>query len=50
MSFLVYSKWENATISLAILIIGFVVGASWATKISMKFGTIESISGIRRIS
>ena len=49
-SFLIYSKWENEIVVLAILIIGFVIGAIWATRISMKHGTMEWLSGIRRIS
>jgi len=49
-SFLVYSKWGNETIALAILMVGFVIGAVWATKISIKCGTMEWLSGIRRIS
>jgi len=49
-SFIVYSKWENEMVSLAILIFGFIVGAIWATRISMKHGTMEWLSGIRRIS
>lgn len=49
-SFIIYSKWENETIALAILIIGFVIGAIWATRISIKYGTMEWLSQIRRIS
>jgi hypothetical protein len=49
-SFIVYSKWENEIVALAILIFGFVIGAIWATRISMKYGTMEWLSGIRRIS
>ena len=49
-SFLVYLKWENETIALAILITGFIIGAIWATKISIKHGTLEWLSQIRRIS
>jgi len=49
-SFLVYSKWENQAIAITILVIGFVVGAIWATRISIKYGTMEWLSGIRRIS
>lgn len=49
-SFIVYSKWENEIVALAILIFGFVIGAIWATRISIKYGTMEWLSGIRRIS
>jgi hypothetical protein len=49
-SFLVDSKWENQAIAIRILVIGFVVGAIWATRISIKYGTMEWLSGIRRIS
>ena len=46
----VYSKWENETVDLAILILGVIIGAIWATRISMKHGTMEWLSGIRKIS
>jgi glucose uptake protein GlcU len=49
-SFIFYSKWGNETIALAILIVGFIIGAIWATRISIKYGTMEWLSGIRRIS
>jgi len=49
-SFVVYLKWENEAIALAILIVGFITGAIWATKISIKYGTMEWLSGIKRIS
>jgi hypothetical protein len=49
-SFIVYSKWEHETIALAILIAGFITGAIWATRISIKYGTMEWLSQIRRIS
>lgn len=49
-SFLVYSKWENEIVAIAILIAGFIIGAIWATRISMKYGTMEWLSGTRRIS
>jgi glucose uptake protein GlcU len=49
-SIVIYTQWENKTIALAILIIGFIIGAIWATRISIKYGTIEWLSGIRRIS
>ena len=49
-SFLVYSKWENEPVSLAILIIGFILVAIGATRISIKYGTMEWLSGIRKIS
>lgn len=49
-SFFIYSKWENETIALAILIVGFIIGAIWATRIAIKYGTMEWLSGIRRFS
>lgn len=49
-SLLVYSKWENEIVALSILIVGFIIGAIWATRISVKYGTMEWLSGIRRIS
>jgi glyoxylate carboligase len=36
-SFAIYTQWENKTIVLAILIIGFMIGATWATRISIKY-------------
>jgi hypothetical protein len=49
-SFIVYSKWENQIVALAVLVIGFIVGAIWATRTSVKHGTMERLSGIRKIS
>jgi glucose uptake protein GlcU len=49
-SLIVYSKSENEIIALTILIVGFIIGAIWATRISMKYGTMEWLSGVRRIS
>jgi hypothetical protein len=49
-SFLVYSKWKNEPTALAILVIGFIIRAIWATRISIKSGTMEWLSGTRRIS
>jgi len=49
----IYIKWSNDTgkiISIIILSIGFLVGAIWATRISIKHGTIAWLSRIRRIS
>ena len=48
--FIIYTNWENDYVALAILIIGFVFGAIWATRISIKHGTMEWLSGIKRIS
>jgi hypothetical protein len=49
-SFVVYLKWENAPISVALLVIGFIAGVIWAVKIWKKYGTLEWLSGIRKIS
>jgi hypothetical protein len=49
-SFLIYSKRDNEIVALTILVVGFIVGAIWATRISIKHGTMEWLSGIRRIS
>jgi hypothetical protein len=49
-SFIIYSKWENEIIALVIVVVGFIIGAIWATRISIKYGTMEWLSGIRRIS
>lgn len=49
-SLIIYSKSENKAIAFAVLIVGFLTGAIWATRISMKHGTVEWLSQIRRIS
>lgn len=49
-SFLIYYQWQNETIAIAVLIIGFVIGSLWATKISIKYGTMEWLSGSRQTS
>jgi hypothetical protein len=49
-SLLTYLKSENEIVAVAILIVGFIIGAIWATRISIKYGTMEWLSGIRRIS
>jgi len=49
-SLFIYYRWENDTIAIANSIIGFIIGAIWATKISMKYGTMEWLSRIRCIS
>jgi hypothetical protein len=49
----IYSKWTTDTvgiISIIIISLGFLFGAIWATKIWIKYGTIEWLSSIRRIS
>jgi len=47
---LAYMKWENKFVTFSIVVIGFIIGAIWATKISMKYGTIEFLSKIRSSS
>lgn len=47
---LFYTHWENDTVALIVLIAGFIIGAILATKISIKYGTMEWLSNIRRIS
>jgi hypothetical protein len=42
-------EWESEIISLVILVIGFIIGAIWATRVSMKHGIMDWLSGIRRI-
>ena len=49
-SFFIYYKLENETASIAVLVIGFLIGALWATRISIKYGTMEWLSRIRHIS
>jgi uncharacterized membrane protein YoaK (UPF0700 family) len=48
--FLFYTHWENDTVAIVVLIVGFIAGAVLATKISIKYGTMEWLSKIRRIS
>jgi uncharacterized membrane protein YoaK (UPF0700 family) len=48
--FLFYTHWENDTVAFVVLISGFIAGAVLATKISIKYGTMEWLSNIRRIS
>ena len=51
-AWLVYIQFDNYTgkiISLAIICIGFLTGAFWATKILLKHGTINWLSQIRKI-
>jgi hypothetical protein len=43
-AWLIYSKWTTDTgeiVSLIIISLGFLSGAIWATKIWIKYGTIE---------
>jgi hypothetical protein len=49
-SLLIYSRWGNQTIALAVIIVGATMGAVWATRISIKYGTMEWLSGTRKIS
>ena len=52
-AFLVYIKTgddKGKLIVLIILIVGFILGAIWATRIWIKHGTIEWLSRIRRTS
>lgn len=52
-SFAIYSYWESQIgkiIAIAVLIIGFIGGAIWATIVWKKHGTIAYLSSIRRIS
>ncbi len=51
--FLIYIKWETGIgkmLSLLIISIGFIIGAVWATRIWRKYGTVEWLSGISRIT
>ena len=48
--FIIYTYWENDYVALAILVIGFLAGVIIATRISIKYGTMEWLSQIRRIS
>ncbi len=51
-AWLIYIKFDNQPakiISIAIICIGFIAGAVWATKILLKHGTINWLSQIRKI-
>ncbi len=48
-----YYCWPTQTvkiISIIIVLIGFITGSLWATKIWKKYGTIEWLSGIKKIT
>lgn len=47
---LIYSKTDNAKVSIAVLLIGFILGAIWATRIAIKGSTMEYLSRIARIT
>jgi hypothetical protein len=52
-AFRMYYCWPTQiikTISIIIILIGFITGSVWATRIWKKYGTVEWLSGIRRIS
>ena len=49
-SLVIYIKWKNIPVAVTVLVIGFVIGVIWATKISIKYGAAEWISRIRKIS
>ena len=47
------SKWDNETgkiVAIIIVSIGFIIGAVWATRIWIRYGTIAWLSRITRIS
>jgi len=49
----IYSEWTTDTgeiVSIVIISLGFILGAIWATKIWIKYGTLEWLSNIGRIS
>ena len=50
---LIYYFWPNQTIKIVAIIIlslGFLFGVIWATRIWIKYGTVNWLSQIRRIS
>jgi hypothetical protein len=52
-AFGIYFCWPIQTIktiSIVIVLAGFITGALWATSIWKKHGTVEWLSGIRKIS
>lgn len=52
-AFVIYLKWNNQTgkfVAIAIVSIGFIAGAVWATRIWIKHGTIAWLSSVTRIS
>ena len=49
----IYLKWNSETgkiVAIIIVSIGFILGAILATRIWIKYGTIEWLSRIRRVS
>lgn len=49
--FAVYLKWSNSsgqTAAVIILVLGFITGAVWATRIWIKYGTTAWLSGLRK--
>jgi phosphotransferase system glucose/maltose/N-acetylglucosamine-specific IIC component len=48
--FLLWSDDTGKTVAIVIAALGFVFGCIWATKIWKKYGTINWLSSIRRIS
>lgn len=52
-AFLIYMKRQTEPakiVCIGIIGVGFICGVIWATRIWIKHGTIEWLSGIRRIS
>jgi hypothetical protein len=52
-AFLIYLKWDNEsgkTVSIILLLLGFIIGAIWATRIWKKYGTNAWLSRIKKIS
>jgi hypothetical protein len=52
-AFLIYLKWDNEsgkTVSIILLLLGFIIGAIWATRIWKKYGTNAWLSRIKKKS
>jgi large-conductance mechanosensitive channel len=45
-----YSSHITKIISFCIIAVGFILGVIWATRIWKKYGTIEWLSRVRRVS
>lgn len=50
MAAFVYILWESTIIAFSIVALWFIAGLIWAIRISKKYGALEWLSDIRRIS
>jgi hypothetical protein len=49
-SLLFYMEWQIKNLSLAMTLLGFILGMIWAVRIGKKYGTLEWLPSIRRVS